>query len=223
MHRVTRRYRHSDSVPALDGISLAIPGRRHTAITGPSGSGKSTLFNLLAGLDRPDEGVVLVGGTELTALSRTALARWRARTVGMVFQSFLLLPSLDATENVMAPMEFTGAVPRRERRRRALALLDRLGLAGHATKRPAQLSGGQQQRVAIARALANDPPLVLADEPTGNLDSATGAAVLDLLRTLPGENRTLVLITHDPAATALADRVVRLVDGRVADDGRWRL
>ena len=222
MHRVTRRYRHSDSVPALEGISLAIPGHRYTAITGPSGSGKSTLFNLLAGLDRPDEGVVLVDGTELTALSSTALARWRARTVGVVFQSFLLLPSLDATENVMAPMEFTGAVARRERRRRALALLDRLGLAEHATKRPAQLSGGSQQRVAIARALANDPPLVLADEPTGNLDSATGAAVLDLLRPLPGENRTLVLITHDPAATALADRVVRLVDGRVADDGRWR-
>lgn len=217
---LSRRYRATDALPALDGLSLSIPEGSFTALVGPSGSGKSTLFNLVAGIDRPNGGRIAVAGTELTDLSNAALAQWRARSVGLLFQSFLLLPSLTAAENVMAPMEFTGAVPRRDRQVRALRLLDRLGLGPHAEKRPAQLSGGQQQRVALARALANDAPLLLADEPTGNLDSATGAEVLALLRSLAAEGRTVVMITHDATAAAVADRVVRLADGRLADEAR---
>lgn len=216
LHEATRRYTSTER-PALDRLSLEIPSSGLTAITGPSGSGKSTLFNVIAGLDRLDEGAVSVDGVALEALSNAELARWRARSVGLVFQSFLLLENLSASENVIAPMEFIGSESRASRGQRAAMLLERLGLGGHRRKYPSQLSGGQQQRVAIARALANDPPLVLADEPTGNLDTSTGREVLSLLRSLADDGRGVIIITHDAAAAALADRIVHLVDGRVAE------
>jgi putative ABC transport system ATP-binding protein len=205
---------------ALDGLDLEVARGDFVAVVGPSGSGKSTLLALLAGIDRPTRGEVLVGGTPVHALSERALTRWRGRSVGIVFQFFQLLPTLTAAENVMLPMDFCGAWPARERRGRALALLDRLGVADQADKLPATLSGGQQQRVAVARALANEPAVLLADEPTGNLDSRTSQALLELFAGLVADGRTLVMVTHESAATRFASRTVCLEDGRVvADEG----
>jgi putative ABC transport system ATP-binding protein len=201
--------------PALRGIDLEIEPGGLTAIVGRSGSGKSTLLNLMAGIDRPSEGTVAVGGTALHALSNDRLAAWRGRAVGIVFQFFQLLPTLTAAENVMLPMDFAGTLPRAARRQRALDLLALVDVPEQADKLPATLSGGQQQRVAIARALANDPPLLLADEPTGNLDSATGAAILGLLKELSAAGKTVVLVTHERSALNGAARTVTLADGRV--------
>src|SRR5512142_388206 len=175
------------SFVALDGVDLEIPAGSFVAIVGKSGSGKSTLLNLVAGIDRPSEGEVLVAGTPVHALGESALAAWRGRNVGVVFQFFQLLPTLTVLENVMLPMDFCRTYPVAKARVRALALLEQVGIADQAGKLPSALSGGQQQRAAIARALANDPPLLLADEPTGNLDSHTAEAVLDLLRKLHAE------------------------------------
>jgi len=202
--------------PALAGVDLSIEAGEFLAVLGRSGSGKSTLLHLLGGTDRPSAGRVTALGEDLGALDAERLARWRGKNVGIVFQFFQLLPTLTVLENVLLPMDFLGELSSKERVPRARALLERLGVLDQASKAPAELSGGQQQRVAIARALANDPPLVLADEPTGNLDSATSAAVFALLAGLVKEGKTVVVATHDRDAAALAGRRVTLEDGRVA-------
>ena len=213
---VTRTFETpAGSFPALRGIDLDIPAGAFTAIVGRSGSGKSTLLNMMSGIDRPTTGTVTVGGREIQGLQNDQLAAWRGRFVGVVFQFFQLLPTLTAAENVMLPMDFCGTVPARERRRRALDLLARVGVPEQADKLPATLSGGEQQRVAIARALANDPPLLLADEPTGNLDSATGAAVFRLFGDLSRNGKTIVVVTHEREAVSGAARTVTLADGCV--------
>jgi putative ABC transport system ATP-binding protein len=202
--------------PALSGIDLEIDPGQFVAVVGKSGSGKSTLLHLIGGLDRPSRGAVVVAGTAIERLAESPLARWRGRTVGVVFQFFQLLPTLTTIENVLLPMDFLGARPARQRRARALELLDAVGIADQAAKLPAALSGGQQQRAAIARALANDPPLLVADEPTGNLDSTTSGAVFDLLAALARAGTTVVVATHERDIARWADRVVGLVDGRIA-------
>ncbi len=215
---VTRRYRvdAEQAITALDGVSLDIAAGAAVAVSGPSGSGKSTLLHLIGALERPDEGTITVDGRELGALSRGELAAHRRR-VGFVFQRFNLLPALTVIDNVMAPV-----LPYRvdfDKQARARELLVAVGLEGRETSLPSRLSGGQQQRVAIARALINRPPVVLADEPTGNLDSRTGAGIVDLLLGLRREfGVTIVLATHDSQVAARCDRVVRLLDGRVTDD-----
>lgn len=205
---------------ALDALTLDIHPGEFLAVTGESGSGKSTLLSLVAGIDRPTAGELHVGATAVHALPEARMAEWRGAAVGIVFQFFQLIPTLSAAENVMLPMDFCDRWPERERRDRALALLERVGVADQADKLPSRLSGGQQQRVAIARALANDPPLLLADEPTGNLDSRTSAAVLELFGEIVRAGRTLLLVTHAPAALRHASRVITLADGRlVPTDG----
>jgi len=218
LRNVRKTYRSpAGDFAALDDIDLTAHAGEFLAITGRSGSGKSTLLNLLAGIDRPSAGEIVVGGKSLASLDEGALAGWRGESVGIVFQFFQLLPTLTAAENVMLPMDFARKWDSRERRGRAVALLARLGLDGHADKLPAALSGGQQQRVAVARALANEPPLVLADEPTGNLDSQSSDELLDLLTGLASEGRTIVMATHEPTAIEHATRIVTLADGRIAD------
>ncbi len=201
--------------PALRGIDLEIGAGEFVAVRGKSGSGKSTLLHMIGGIDRPSSGEVVVGGAPVHHSTEDALARWRGRTVGIVFQFFQLLPTLTVVENVMLPMDFADARPPRERRPYALALLERVGIAGQADKLPATLSGGQQQRAAIARALANDPEVVLADEPTGNLDSATAQGVLELFHELKALGTTVVMATHETDAKSLVDRSVMLADGRI--------
>ena len=202
---------------ALAGFDLQVARGEFIAISGQSGSGKSTVLNLLGGLDRPSAGEVWIDGQAVHTLPERDLARWRGRAVGIVFQFFQLMPSLSAVENVMLPMDLAGRWPARERHGRALSLLTRLGIAEHADKLPSAMSGGQQQRVAVARALANDPALLLADEPTGNLDTRNAAALLDLLDELVAHGQTLVMVTHDPAVLRRAHRTVTLVDGRAVN------
>jgi putative ABC transport system ATP-binding protein len=205
------------SVTILDDVTLDVPEHEVLAVTGPSGSGKSTLLGLIAGLDRPTAGSIVVDGVDITRLDEDALARLRRDTIGFVFQSFHLIPTLTAAENVAVPLELAGhanAAPR------AVELLGAVGLADRARHYPAQLSGGEQQRVALARAVSLRPRLLLADEPTGNLDSTTGAQVIELLLALRQEfGATLVLVTHDHALTRHAHRVVRLRDGRLEAPG----
>jgi putative ABC transport system ATP-binding protein len=211
-----RRYQMgSEVVEAVAGVDLEIAYGEFVALMGASGSGKSTLLHLIGGLDRPTAGEVWVGGLELGRSKPRELVLHRRHRVGFIFQSFNLLAYRSAAENVEVPMMLAG-VPPAKRRERALQLLEQVGLAARAGHRPNQLSGGEQQRVAIARSLANNPAILLADEPTGNLDTATGAGVMDLLRRLNQEQRlTLVVVTHDPAVAAYADRVVRLRDGQI--------
>ena len=213
---VVKEYRMgSGLVRALAGVSLEIAAGEFVAILGTSGSGKSTLLNLFGGLDRPTTGEVRFDGNSLAPLSAPALARHRLRHVGMVFQSFNLIATMSAWENVALALAFAG-VARADRRHRAEELLARVGLAARAAHRPAELSGGEQQRVAIARALANDPRVLLADEPTGNLDSTHAAEILGLLKAMQGAGKTVVLVTHDQdLARTYADRCVRLKDGKV--------
>ena len=201
------------SLTILHPLDLTIDGGRVVAITGPSGSGKSTLLGLLAGLDAPSSGSVILDGVDITALDEDSLARLRGTRIGFVFQFFHLLPSLTALENVLVPMEIAG-VP--QAAARAKTLLDEVGLRDRGHHYPSQLSGGEQQRVAIARALANNPPILLADEPTGNLDSATGHSVIELLLAVNRTRKTtLVLVTHDPELAAVADVAIALRDGTV--------
>jgi putative ABC transport system ATP-binding protein len=205
------------TVEALRGINLKVANGQFVALVGPSGSGKSTFLNLVGGLDRPTGGELWVDGEELRASKEKALTEHRRRRVGFVFQSFNLLPRLTALENVALPLMFVG-VPEADRLERARDLLIQVGLADRLDHRPTQLSGGEQQRVAIARALVSHPAIILADEPTGNLDTATGAEIMALLRRLNREQGvTLLLVTHDPEAASFADRVVQLRDGQIAD------
>jgi len=202
-------------VTILDGVSLEVAAGEVVAVTGPSGSGKSTLLGLIAGLDAPSAGAITVDGVDVTRLDEAALARFRRRTIGFVFQSYHLIPTLTAAENVAVPLDLAGAEAPLATAARRLA---EVGLAERAHHYPAQLSGGEQQRVAIARAVALSPPLLLADEPTGNLDSATGAAIVDLLLALNRERgSTLLLVTHDAALASRAGRAVALRDGRVVN------
>ena len=199
----------------LHPLTLDIPGGQFIAIVGPSGSGKSTLLGLIAGLDAPTSGAVLIDGVDITRLDEDALARLRGEKIGFVFQFFHLIPSLTAFENVSVPMEIAGSA---DVRRRTDALLEEVGLTGRAHHYPSQLSGGEQQRVALARALANAPPIVLADEPTGNLDTATGRHILELLREIHrARGTTIVLVTHDAELAAIADSRLVLRDGRVVE------
>ncbi len=204
-------------VLALRGVDLAIERGEFVAIMGPSGCGKSTLLNLLAGLDRPSAGEVRLDGERIDRLSEAELARLRRRKIGFVFQFFNLLPALSAVENVELPLLLVGR-RRKDARRAANELMGELGVGDKRAAAPAQLSGGQQQRVALARALANTPEIVLGDEPTGNLDSATAREVLGLLRAARDRGQTLLLVTHDPRVAAAADRVVALRDGLVSDE-----
>jgi len=200
-------------ITILDDVSLAIPAGEFVAILGPSGSGKSTLLALMAGLDRPTSGEVLLDGAPIHSMSEDALALLRRRKIGFVFQSFQLLGNLTARENIMLPLELLG---RPSASARAGELLETIGLGRRGHHYPSQLSGGEQQRVALARAFASEPPVLLADEPTGNLDSATGASILEVLARLRARHgTTLVLVTHDPAVAALAGRLVHLRDGRI--------
>ena len=203
-------------VTVLDGITLDVDAGEVVAITGPSGSGKSTLLGLIAGLDAPSAGTIVVGGTDVGRLDESALARFRRDTIGYVFQSYHLIPTLTALENVAVPLELAGVATER-----AHELLAEVGLAERAHHYPVQLSGGEQQRVALARAVALRPPLLLADEPTGNLDSATGKQIIDLLLALNrSAGSTLLLVTHDPALAERTERVIALRDGRVISDTR---
>jgi len=216
LHHVTKTYETpAGKFAALKDIDLEIEPGQFVGIVGKSGSGKSTLLNMVAGIDRPSSGSVAVAGTEIQAMSENKLAAWRGRNVGFVFQFFQLLPTLTAVENVMLPMDFSKTIPLKERRKRAVALLDRVAVASHADKLPATLSGGEQQRVAIARALANEPPLVLADEPTGNLDSVTATAILNLFRNLANEGTTVVIATHEADIARVIDRRIEIADGKV--------
>jgi len=216
LRNVTRTYQTpAGGFAALKGLDLDIPAGEFAAVVGRSGSGKSTLLNLMAGIDRPSTGSVVVDGHPIHDLGNEKLAAWRGRTIGIVFQFFQLLPTLTAVENVMLPMDFRGALPARDRRRRAIDLLARVGVADQADKLPATLSGGQQQRVAIARALANDPPVILADEPTGNLDTATSAAIFRLFGDLAGDGKTVIVVTHEREAVSGVVRTVTLADGCV--------
>ena len=214
---VTKTYGSGEGlVRALDDVSLAFQPGTFNAIMGPSGSGKTTLLQCAAGLDRPDRGNVQIGATDLTGLGERRLAQLRRRHVGFVFQSFSLLPSLTAAQNVILPLRLAGEHPPRRVARDALA---RVGVGDRARHRPAELSGGQQQRVAIARALVTEPEVIFADEPTGALDTRSARDVLAMLREATDRHgRTLVLVTHDPVAAAVADRVVFLADGRIVDE-----
>ena len=207
---------NGEIVHALRGVSLSVEAGEYVAIAGPSGSGKSTLLQLIGGIDQPTSGSVEVLGTHLEALGDRELTRLRLLRLGFVFQRFHLLPVLSALENVELPMAEAG-VPRSERRERARALLDYVGLGSRAGHRPTQLSGGEMQRVAVARALANRPAIVLADEPTGELDATTGGEILALFRRLNADGTTLIVVTHDDRLAAEAGRVVHMLDGRVRD------
>ena len=209
-------------VIAVDHLSLEIAQGEFVAVVGRSGSGKTTLLNLLAGIDRPTAGRVRVAGADLGSLSESGLAAWRGRNVGLVFQFFQLLPTLTVLENVMLPMDFAKKILVGERRDRAQYLLERMGVADQGDKFPAMLSGGQQQRAAIARALANDPPILLADEPTGNLDSTAADAVLRLFADLNADGQTIVVVTHERDIRSIVRREVTLRDGRVVADERDR-
>jgi putative ABC transport system ATP-binding protein len=208
------------TVRALDGVDLEIRRGSFTVVMGPSGSGKSTLLYLLGGLDRPTSGEIHVNGDSLESMDENALGVYRRRSVGFIFQSFNLVASMNALENVTFPMRFAGVLPR-ERQKRGMELLSRVGLEKRAHHKPTELSGGQQQRVAIARALVNDPPLILADEPTGNLDTHSGYSIMQMLSELHKQGKTIFVVTHDARMTAFATDIVRLLDGRIVDQSAY--
>lgn len=203
---------------ALKGVDLRAKAGEFVAVVGKSGSGKSTLLNVLSGIDRATSGEVFIAGTSVHSLNQNQVAIWRGQHVGVVFQFFQLLPTLTVVENVMLPMDFCNTFPARERKARALELLEQVGVAAQAHKLPALLSGGEQQRTAIARALANNPPLLLADEPTGNLDSHTADATLQLFKDLAASGKTVVMVTHERDVTKWVSRTVTLADGQIVGD-----
>ena len=208
--------RGGEVVKALDGVDLRIDGTGMVAIVGSSGSGKSTLLHIIGAMDRPTRGEIIVAGQALNDLPEKGLTRFRRQTVGFVFQTFNLIPNLTALENVMLPLEFN-QVAKAERESRARRLLEQVGLGHRLTHRPGELSGGEQQRVAIARALANDPPLILADEPTGNLDTESGQKIYELLQEV-ARQRTVLVVTHAEPLARMADRVLQIKDGRIVGD-----
>ncbi len=203
---------------ALKDINLQIDSGEFVAVIGKSGSGKSTLINMFTGIDRPTSGQVLIGDTAVHTLGEGKLAEWRGRNIGVIFQFFQLLPTLTVIENVMLPMDFCNMYSMRERRERAMHLLEQVEMARHAHKLPSAVSGGEQQRVAIARAVANDPPILAADEPTGNLDSKTAESVFQLFERLVDEGKTILMVTHDRDLAKRATRTVSLADGEIIDD-----
>jgi putative ABC transport system ATP-binding protein len=205
-------------VTILREVSFHVHRGEFLSIVGPSGSGKSTLLNMIAGIDRPSTGKVVVLGSQLHGMSENALAYWRRESVGIIFQFFQMLPSLTLLKNVILPMDLARKYESRERRERAMHLLDTVGLADQANKLPSMVSGGQQQRAAIARALANDPPLLIADEPTGNLDSASARMVFDLFGKLVTEGKTMMMVTHDKELARQAPRKIEIIDGRIHCD-----
>lgn len=209
-----------ETVHALAGVDLEIERNSFTVIMGPSGSGKSTLLYIIGGLDRPTSGKVIVGDQAIDSLDENALAVYRRRTVGFMFQSFNLLPSMTALENVAFPMRFAG-VSNDQRRKRALDLLTQVGLANRAYHKPTELSGGQQQRVAIARALVNNPQLIVGDEPTGNLDTHSGVSIMQTLAELHRAGRTIVVVTHDPRMARFATHTIRLLDGSIVTEEEY--
>jgi len=209
-----------EAVVALDGVDLDVPSGSFAAVLGPSGSGKSTLLHLLGGLDRPTGGSIEIGSQRLEAMDENALAVFRRTTVGLIFQSFNLIPSMTALDNVCFPMQFA-RVGRGVRQNRAWDLLQQVGLEDRAYHRPSELSGGQQQRVAVARSLVNNPQLILADEPTGNLDSLSGAQMMHLLAELHRQGRTVIVVSHDPRMLRYATHTIRLLDGRVVGEAEY--
>ena len=217
LHKVYQKARSAPLVHALRGVDLAVPRGQMVAIMGPSGSGKSTLMNIIGCLDQPTRGRYVLDDRDVASMDDAALSRARGRMIGFVFQAFNLIPQLTVLDNVQVPLFYAG-LGRRERRRRAEASLDRVGLGDRTHHRPSQLSGGQQQRVAIARALVGEPSLLLADEPTGNLDTATGDAVLGLFDELHAEGLTIVMVTHDESVGRRCQRTVRLRDGLMDSD-----
>lgn len=204
----------------LHDINLDIYPGEFVAIVGPSGNGKSTLLNLLTGIDHPSQGQVIVNSAELQKLSNEKLTRWRGANIGIVFQFFQLLPALNLLQNIVLPMDFLGSLSKHQRRERAMHLLELVGLADAAARLPSQVSGGQQQRAAIARALANDPPLIVADEPTGNLDAATADSVFDLFAHLRDQGKTLVMVTHNETLADAASRKLEIRSGRIHSDSK---
>ena len=218
LRRVVKTYTSgAGAFTALKGIDLQVDAGEFVAVIGKSGSGKTTLVNMISGIDRPTSGEVWVGGVPVHTLGEGPMAEWRGRNVGIVFQFFQLLPTLTLVENVMLPMDFCHLYTPRERWERALHLLELVGVAEHAHKLPSAVSGGQQQRAAIARALANDPPILLADEPTGNLDSHAAEAVFQLFASLVEQGKTVLMVTHDPDLASRVTRTVTLVDGAIVD------
>jgi len=219
LEQVVKKYHTSaGDVTVLRDVVLHVRPGEAVGVVGPSGSGKSTLINMIAGIDHPTDGQVIVVGQPVHTLNENQLARWRGRNVGVIFQFFQLLPTLSVVENVMLPMDFCNMYRSRERQARAMALLEQVDLVDHAEKLPSALSGGQQQRAAIARALANDPPLLLADEPTGNLDSKTAEGVFQLFEQLVNAGKTLLMVTHDRSLAARLPRIIELRDGAVSRD-----
>jgi putative ABC transport system ATP-binding protein len=215
-------YKHfsvgEDRIDVLEGVDLEVRAGTFLAIVGASGNGKSTLLNMATGIDRPSRGAVVVNGRALHEMSEDQLAVWRGHNVGIVFQFFQLLPGLNLLQNIVLPMDLAGKIPRRERRARAMHLLEAVSLADQARKLPGTVSGGQQQRAAIARALANDPPLIVADEPTGNLDTKTSEAVLHIFDRLHGAGKTLLMVTHSPDLARRAERIVEVANGQIVRD-----
>jgi putative ABC transport system ATP-binding protein len=208
----------SGTFQALKNVSLQIPKGQLIAITGKSGSGKSTLLNIIAGIDKPTHGSVSINGVHVEKLSESALATWRGKNIGVVFQFFQLLPTLTILENVMLPMDFCNSYPKRERRERALALLEQVNIKEQADKLPSTLSGGQQQRAAIARALANDPPVIIADEPTGNLDSQTATSIFELFAALTRSGKTVIIVTHEKDFSSYFENVIAIADGVIVNE-----
>lgn len=218
---VVKRYTvGGGEIEILKHVSLQVCPSEFVAIIGPSGSGKSTLLNMITGIDRPSAGEVLVLGEPLHKLSENKLARWRGQHVGIIFQFFQLLPALTLLKNVILPMDLAGKYRPRQRRERALHLLDIVGLADQAHKLPSMVSGGQQQRAAIVRALANDPPLIVADEPTGNLDQATAHRIFDLFHQFVADGKTMVVVTHDKELAQSVPRKIEIADGEIVGDHR---
>lgn len=219
LQQVVKKYKVGTGFfTALKGIDLEVHKGEFVSVVGKSGSGKSTLIYMLTGIDRPTSGEVRIGGNQIQALSEGQMALWRGKTIGLVFQFFQLLPTLSVVENVMLPMDFCNLYTSRQRRERAMHLLDQMEIADQSRKLPSMLSGGQQQRIAIARALANDPPILVADEPTGNLDSKTADSVFRLFHDLATEGKTILMVTHDDELAKRVQRVIQLHDGEIVDE-----
>lgn len=219
VRQVTKTFPVGDTtVTILKGVSLTVQPGEFVAIVGPSGNGKSTLLNMITGIDRPSSGEVFVTGQALHTMSENQMAIWRGTHLGIIFQFFQMLPSLSLVQNIILPMEFAGKYTRQERRERAMGLLELVGLAEQANKLPSMVSGGQQQRAAIARALANDPPMLVGDEPTGNLDAKTADEVFGIFETLVARGKTMLMVTHDRELAARMPRMVEVVNGLIHHD-----